>query len=156
MGRKLNTKFLDETYELSQADVAMPVHKVDHIVHMGDGVEVIAGHYQGQTGTVLKENGKYLTIWTTISEEGVPVSCFDSELWFDLTLLAYKVSISISHHLVASCLLMWGLKKVKVGNDVCVVSGPLVNTMGKVTHIAGGLVLILCSRIEVCCICFIV
>ena len=147
---------MDETYELSQADVTIPVHEVDHIVCMGDGVEVIAGHYQGQTGTVLEENGKYLTVWTTISKEGVPVSCFDSELCFDLTLLAYKVSISISRHLVASSLVMLGLKKVKVGNNVRVVSGPLVNTTGKVTCIAGGLVFILCSRIEVCCICFIV
>ena len=155
-GRKLNTKFSDETYELSQADVAMPVHEVDRIVRVGDGVEVIAGHYQGQTGTVLEENGEYLTVWTTISEEGVPVSCFDSELCFDLTLLAYKVSISISRHLVASCLVTSGLKKVKVGNDVRVVSGPLVNTTGKVTRIAGGLVFILCGGIEVCCIRFIV
>ena len=75
---------------------------------------------------------------------------------FDLTLLAYKVSISISHYLIASCLVMSGLKKVKVGNDVHVVSGPLANTTGKVTRIAGGLVFILCGGIEVCCIRFIV
>ena len=74
MGRKLNKKISNEMYELLQADVAMPIHKVNHIVHMGDGVEVIAGHYQGQTGTILQENDKYLTIWTTISEEGVPMS----------------------------------------------------------------------------------
>ena len=49
---------------------------------------------------------------------------------------------------------MLGLKKVKVGDNVCVVSGPLASTMGKVTHTTGGLVFILSCGIEVCYICF--
>ena len=86
-GRKLNMKFSDETYEQSQVVVAMPIHEVDRIIRVGDGVEVIAGHYQGQTGTVLEEVNENLTILTTISEEGVPVNSFHSELCLDLTVL---------------------------------------------------------------------
>ena len=154
MGRKLNMKFLDEIYEQSQVVVAMPVREVDCIIHVGDNVEVIAGHYQGQTGTVLEENNENLTIWTTMSEERVPVSSFNSEMCLDLTLHACKIAISISRHLVASCLVTSGLKMVKVGDNVCVVSGPLVNTTGKVTHTTGGLVFIPCHGIEVCYVCF--
>ena len=62
MGRKLNMRFLDETYGQSQVIVTMPVHEVNHIILVGDGVEVIAGHYWGQTSTVLEENNENLTI----------------------------------------------------------------------------------------------
>lgn len=45
-------------------------------------------------------------------------------------------------------------KKVKAGDNVRVVSGPLVNTTGEVTRTVGGLVFLLCGGIEVCCVCF--
>ena len=88
-GRKINTTFSGEAHGQSQVDIPMSVHDVNHIFHMGDGVEVTAGNYKGQTSAVIGEEDGYLTIWTTLSKESMPVSCSDSESRSRLTLLLH-------------------------------------------------------------------
>jgi hypothetical protein len=78
-GRKINTSFSAKTHDQSQ-DFAMPVHEVERIFHIGDGIEITAGQYKGQTGTLfLEETEGNLTIWTTLSDEDVPVSFPNSD-----------------------------------------------------------------------------
>ena len=68
-----------ETHNQFQ-DFAMPVHEVECIFHIGDGIKITVGQYKGQTGTVfLEETEGNLIIWTTISDEDVPVSFLDSD-----------------------------------------------------------------------------
>lgn len=154
-GRKINLRFSeDPVHEQSQVDVPMSVHDVDRIFCVGDGVEVIAGNYKGQTGTVIGEEGGCLTIWTTFSEESIPVSCSDSESKLKLTLLLHKISISVSRLLVVSCLVTSNAKKLKVGAEVRVISGPLSGSRGKVIRIQGGLLWFVRFGVEVCCVFF--
>ena len=68
-GRKINTVFSGEAHGWSQVNVPMSVHNVNRIFRMGDGVEVTAGNYKGQTGAVIGEEDRCLTLWTTLSEE---------------------------------------------------------------------------------------
>ena len=62
-GRKINLRFSeDPVHEQSQVDIPMSVHDVNCIFCVGDGIEVIVGNYKGQTGTVIGEEGRCLTI----------------------------------------------------------------------------------------------
>ena len=154
-GRRINLRFSeDPVHEQSQVDIPMSVHDVDRIFCVGDGVEVIAGNYKGQTGTVIGEEGGCLTIWTTFSKESIPMSCSDSESKLKLTLLLHKISISISCLLVVSCLVTSNAKKLKVGAEVRVISGPLSGSRGKVIRIQGGLLWFVRFGVEVCCVFF--
>ena len=87
-GRKMNTMFSGEAYGWSQVNIPMSVHNVDHIFHVGDGIQVIVGNYKGQTGMVIGEEDGCLTVWTTLSEENMPISS-DSDSRLRLTLLLH-------------------------------------------------------------------
>ena len=81
-GRKINITLSGEAHGWSQVDVPMSVHNVNCIFCMGDD-------YKGQTSMVNREEDRCLTVWTTLSEESMSVSCLDSESRSRLTLLSH-------------------------------------------------------------------